>query len=326
MKRSLTLLLTVAGVLGPSSPAFCYDDAPEGEFTEAAAPDLGVPPSIEYPPLQARTSKDWLYVDHTYETSSDLSTFSWVTGRGTNDRLALGGMFRTGDWFLAVEAPVQYTRLNIATLQSLEPVPQDRDKATISLGDLLTSASYAWAIATESLQANAGLALRMRVPTHTTQFTFQLAGGGAYSFGFPYYFHLAPGGFITATLGRFTFTSQQALLAMLVKDVVLDGIRQSIPNLFFWESHQAISAQALDWLGLGVELVSCIQLNGVDDQGYTTLHGVKALSINMGGTVALGDYRLALAARLGLTRGAKDLGVITFSGENAYLVRLSRLL
>jgi len=56
----------------------------------------------------------------------------------------------------------------------------------------------------------------------------------------------------------------------------------------------------------------------------TNLNGTRAVFINPGVTVDLGNYRLALAGRFGLPgRSSRDFGVITFSGSNAYLARLS---
>ena len=116
---------------------------------------------------------------------------------------------------------------------------------------------------------------------------------------------------------------EQGVLAMLARDASIDGIRQPIPNLYFWESHYAAIAQPSEWFGFSVELVSCIQLNQADDGGYTTLHNVKALMLDGGPAFDFGSFRASVMGRFGLTHGAQDFGVITFSGTRAVMGRLS---
>ena len=154
------------------------DDAPKMEkqieFTPARAFD---PPGIDYPAAQALGIGTSLYVDETWETTSDLSTFNWVTGHGDNFRTSIGGTLALGDLRLAAEIPLQYTRLHISTLQGYDTAVQDRDKAAWSLGDVITGASYLWSIPGDAIRLQMGPSLRARLPTHTTEFTFTLANG-----------------------------------------------------------------------------------------------------------------------------------------------------
>jgi hypothetical protein len=329
MRRSLSPMLGIVLALGIGSRALA-DDARAGEAAEEAAPTAAMPeivdaPGIDYPAAQSLGVGDSLYIDQTYESSSDLSTLSWVTGHGTNYRLAVGGTLHFGELRLVGEIPVQYTHLHIDTLQGVPTIDRDRDKTAPALGDAVLGAAYLWTLPVEAIDLRIGLGLRTRWPTHTTQFTFMLASGTPYTFGFPYYFHFAPALLVVASASFLTFSMNQGVLGMLVQDVTVDGIRQSIPNLLFWESHYAVAAQPLDWLGLGLELVSCMQLNQVDDAGYTTLHGVRAVALNPSATLTLWGLRASFAGRFGLTQGTRDLGVITFSGERALLARVSYL-
>lgn len=321
-------------VLGIASTARADGDAPEGEpkIEDAGKPNVDSPPNrafdppgVDYPAAQPLGIGSSLYVNPTYEATNDLSTFTWVTGHGDNVRVAVGGTLQIWDLRLAVEVPVQYTRLHIDTLQGLPTAEKDRDKATLSLGDVILGASYLWTLPVDAFRLQVGPTLRARLPTHTTQFAFTLTTGYIFTFGFPYYLHLAPGLVILASTKFLTIRIEETLLGMLavVKDVTFDEILMSIPNLYFWESHYAAIAQPLEWFGFSVELVSCIQLNRVDDGGYTTLHNVKALMLEGGPAFDFGSYRASVAVRLGLTHGAQDFGVITFSGTRAVLGRLS---
>lgn len=280
-------------------------------------------PGIDYPSALPLGAGNTLYVDNTYEESTDLSTFAWVRGHGSNERLALGGTLQVGELRLAAEVPLQYTRLHIDSLQDQPTADQDRDKVSFSLGDVILGAAYLWHVRSEAITFHGGFDIRARLPTHTTKYTFQLASGYGYEFGFPYYLHLAPGLVFALSSRYVSITVNQAVLGMLARDVSLSGIRQTVPNIFFWESHYAVAVIPANWLTLSLELVSCIQLNRVDDAGFTTLHDVKAIDLNPGVTVNFDSYRVALVARLGLTRGSQDFGVITFSGTRAALVRVS---
>ena len=327
-------------LLGAAAPALADEDSPatvtrpdapgETELSGAAAlPRSFDPPRVDYPPLQGLGIGISLYVDHTYETTDDLSTFWWVSGRGSNYRLSVGGMYQYGALRLSAEIPVQYTLLhidsfNIDPVQPQPPIDADRNKAELSLGDIGTSATYFWDFAFEDLKASVGLGLRVRWPTHTTKFSFSLVNNTILEFGFPYYLHVTPNLVLHASYGPVSITVNQGILSMLAKDVDLGGVIQRIPNFYFWESHLAADVAATDWLYLSAELVGCVQLNSVDVYRMTNLNGTKAFFINPGVTFDLGGIRLSLAARFGLPgRSSRDFGVITFSGSNAYMARVS---
>jgi hypothetical protein len=327
-----TILVVVLGITSTTRAA---DDVPEGDgLVDAPKRDEQIepsparafdPPGIDYPAPQAFGTGTSLYVDETWETTSDLSTFTWVTGHGNNFRTSLGGTLTIGELRLAAEIPLQYTRLHIDTLQGLPTADQDRDKASWSLGDVITGAGYLWSIPSDTIRLQMGPSLRARLPTHTTEFTFTLANGTPLTFGFPYYLHLAAGLVFLASSGFLTLRIDQGVLAMLAKDANIDGVRQPIPNLYFWESHYSVIAQNTGGWGGSAELVSCIQLNRIDDGGYTTLHNVKALMFEVAATVEFGTYRASMVGRFGLTHGAQDFGVITFSGTKAVMGRLAHV-
>ena len=333
MRVFLSTILVV--VLGIASTARADEDALEGEPKVEDAGKANVesrpnrafdPPGIDYPAAQPLGIGSSLYIDETYETTSDLSTFTWVTGHGDNFRTTIGGTLAIGGLRLAAEVPLQYTRLHIDTLQQqAPPSPQDRDKAALSLGDVITGASYWWTLPVDAIRLQLGPSLRARLPTHTTQFAFTLANDIIFTFGFPYYLHVAPGLVLLASSKFLSIRIEQTLLGMLamVKDVTFAGVRMSIPDLYFWESHYAVMTQPLEWLGFSAELVSCIQVNRVNDGGYTTLHNVKALMLEGGPAFDFGSFRASVVGRFGLTHGAQDSGVITFSGTRAAMGRLS---
>ncbi len=318
-------LPTSADEESPSEAA--SPDAPdEREPLVAPARQRGsAPPRIDYPPLQSLGSGgSSLYVDITYETTNDLSTFWWVRGRGRNYRVAVGGLFQVGGVDMHVEVPIQYTQLSIDSLMGLPPTDADQTKAAFSLGDIITGATYWWDLHAETVKTHLGLALRTRLPTHTTKYRFGLIDGSTLEFGFPYYLHVAPGLLLHASYGPLSITVNQGLLGMLARDVNLGGVLQQIPNVYFWESHVALDVALTDWLDFSTEIMSCVQLNRVEVENMRNLNNTRAVFITPAATVDLLGFRLAAAVRLGLPgRSTRDFGVITFSGSNAYMGRLS---
>jgi len=251
--RSFALLLCFAtpALADEESPLEGISPAPSSEREPATGPALPrgfAAPHIDYPPLQDWAAGVSLYVDHTYETTNDLSTFWWVQGHGTNDRLSLGGVYQLGNLRLNAEVPMQYTKLSIDLLMGNPPIDADKSKAVFSLGDISTGAAYLWDLQLEYAKTSLGLGLRVRWPTHTTKYAFSLQNGELVEFGFPYYLHLAPGILLSTHLGPLSFTLSEGVLAMLAKDVWIGDILQPIPNIYFWESHVAADVAATDWL------------------------------------------------------------------------------
>jgi hypothetical protein len=324
-----TFLLATAAVAMPvlaSEDPFSGDDAAAAGTTRSPSEPDFEPAQLDYPPVDRLGGATSLYVDHTYETTDDLSTFWWVRGHGTNDRVAVGGHLRAGDFRVSVELPVQYTRLTIDSLMGQAPADADRTKSSLSLGDIVTSASDAWAVPVDLARVDVGLALRVRWPTHTTKYKFGLIDGSTLEFGFPYYLHVAPAALLSARRGPFGILVSQGVLAMLAKDVTIGDILQQIPNLYFWESHVAAHLTAADWLDVSLELLGLVQLNRVEVSNMTGLNDTRAFFINPGVTFAYDQYRLAIAGRFGLPgHGVRDFGVMTFSGSRALLVRVSYL-
>ena len=334
MRRLQSRILVLA--LGLTAPAFAREDSPEspdiGPVAEApattgAGPARAFdPPRIDYPGIQSLGPGISLYVDQTTEFTSDLSTFWWVHGRGINYRVAAGGTYQTGGLRLNAELPVQYTLLSIDSLMNQAPIPADSSKAAFSLGDVITGAAYYWELPGDAVTTSLGLGLRVRWPTHTTKYAFGLIDGTTIEFGFPYYLHVAPGALLSMSYGPVSLVVNQGVLGMLAEDVDIGGVVQRIPNIYFWESHLAAGVDATDWLLLSVELLSFVQLNRVDVDNMTGLNNTRALSLDPGITLALGDFRLAVAGRIGLAgRSSRDFGVITFSGTHAVVARVSRV-
>jgi hypothetical protein len=313
-----------------TSDALAQEDEPDAKLASAAEPAAAAksipPPGMDYPALQALNGSSTLYIDHTYETSDDLSTFYWVKGHASGYRVALGGSLRLGAFQANVELPVLLARLFIDNLGSASPpLPSDRQKSSFSLGDVVGGGSYAWQLSTDPVTALLGLGMRVRLPTHTMTYSFGLIDGGTYSFGFPYYFHLAPAGLFLVSYGPLSLTINQGLLAMLAKNTTLLGLPLNIPNVFFWESHYALSFLAAGWLALSVELINCIQLSHIGDQNFQNLNHLRAFYLDPALSFDLGSYRIALAGRFGLGKDTQKFGVITFSGSRALLARVSYL-
>jgi len=315
------LAVTTDALAQESEPVL---DPPSTEEPAAAAKSIP-PPGLDYPQLQVLGGGSTLYIDHTYETSDDLSTFYWVKGHASAYRVALGGSLRVGAFQANVELPVTLTRLFIDSLGSAPPIPADRQKSSFSLGDVVGGGSYAWQLPTGSVTAFLGLGMRVRLPTHTMTYSFQLVDGSPYAFGFPYYFHLAPAGLFLVSWGPLSLTVNQGVLAMLAKNTTLLGLPLNIPNIFFWESHFALSALPVDWLGLSLELITCIQLSHIDDQNFQDLNHLRAFYLDPALSLDFGSYRIALAGRFGLGNDTQKFGVITFAGSRALLARLSYL-
>ena len=324
-------------VFGFATSALALDKVPYEPTNESIAiPGAGprqpfVPPGVDYPAIVDRGPELSLYVDHTYESTRDLSTFWWVRGRGSNYRLTFGGVYRSGGFQAQAEIPVQYTLLTIDTLMQQAPNDADRTKAELSLADVIGQGAYFWELPTQDAPTYVGLNLRVRFPTHTTKFKFGLIDGSTMEFGFPYYLHLAPSMLLSTSYGPLFLVANQGLLAMLAKDIDLGGVLQKIPNLYFWESHVAAGVAATDWLSFTLELLSFAQLNRASINDPTSgqqanIDDVKAVFLNPGLTIDLGDFRLAMAGRLDLSgRSSRDFGTLTFSGSRAFLTRLSYL-
>jgi hypothetical protein len=335
MRRLQSRILVL--VLGLAAPALAYEDSPAldpGSDAPAATGETKVgpiqpfvPPGVDYPGIVDLGPRLSLYFDHTYEYTDDLSTFWWVDGRGRNYRVALGGTYRFGNLQLHAEVPLQYTQLTIFFLMQQPPVDADRNKAGFSLGDVITDLAYFWDLPFDTMPTHVGLGLHVRWPTHTTKFRFGLIDGSTLEFGFPYYLHLAPAALLSTSYGPVFLVVNQGALAMLAKDVNLGGAIQRIPNIYFWESHVAAGLAATDWLAFTLELSSFVQLNRVNVENMATLNDTRAVFLNPGVTLDLGNYRVAVAMRwdLGHWRSARDFGVITFSGSSAILARLSYL-
>ena len=300
---------------GETSPAEAIPSIPDD-------PTPG-PESMEYPGIQRLFLPTTFYADHTYQRSSDLSTMAWVRGSGKNYRVGLGAIFKFDAWNFSVELPVQYTQLTIDKLQGQDPDPADRTKGALSLGDLLLGTTYGFKTSAGPVDLSLGAGLRVRVPTHTMKFAFRLINGGAIEFGIPYYLHTSPTIIARAALGPLAFTMNQGVLGMFSKDLDLGGIPQPVPTIYFWESHYALSLTGLGPLTVWTELSYCHQLNSIQVVNFERVNGIDALSLQPGLALRMDRYLLIAEGRIGLTKATQDLGIVAFSGNHAFVVRLA---
>ena len=321
MSRWCVLLACLAF---PASPALAEpEDAPRP--ADPAPPDDPTPgpASMEYPGIQRLFLPTAIYVDHTYEQSSDLSTMAWVGGSGRNFRVGLGATWKRGAWNFSAELPAQYTQLTIEKLQGQDPNPEDRTKGALSLGDLLLGSTYGFKTNAGPVDLALGAGLRVRVPTHTMQFSFRLINGKSISFGIPYYLHASPALIAAATWGDLAFTMNQGVLGMFSKDIDLGGIPQPVPTIYFWESHYALSLTGLGPLTVWTEVSYCHQLNPIEVVNFERVNGIDALSLQPGIALRFDRTSLIAEARIGLTKDTQDLGIVAFAGNHAFLLRMA---
>jgi hypothetical protein len=317
MSRWCVLLSCLVFLASPAHAAADEDRDP------VAADDTPGPASMEYPGIQRLFQPSGLYIDHTYERSSDLSTMAWVGGSGRNYRVGFGATWKRGPWNFSAELPLQYTRLTIEKLQEMEPAPADRSKGALSLGDLLLGSTYGGRTRVGPVALSLGAGLRVRVPTHTMRFSFGLINGGTVTFGIPYYLHASPTLIAGATFGDLAFTMNQGVLGMFSKDIDIGGIPQPVPTIYFWESHYALSLTGLGPLTLWTELTYCHQLNAIQVVNFERVNGIDALSVQPGIAWRIDRYVVIAEARLGVTKDTQDLGIVAFAGNHAFLVRMA---
>jgi hypothetical protein len=283
------------------------------------------PAAVDAPGLRLPEPITRVYVDGTYARSADLSALPFIAGSGHNIRLALGGSWRWRRFGLEAEIPFsQITTLDITAIPGGEPIPEDKHQTATSFGDIRLGATWTGRLPVESMALVAGFGLRARLPTHTTLFQFHLINGGLGQYRFPYYFHIEPTVIFGGSLGRVGFVINQGLLGLTGPDGNFEEIHIVVPNLIFWDAHYALVFAPFDGLALSIDLSTDVQVNRVTVVDFAQLNGIVAVSLSPGIQIHLGDYRIDLVGRIGLTKDAELFGVLQYAGTQSLTLRIGR--
>jgi hypothetical protein len=284
------------------------------------------PPPVDGPALRVPESPTRLYLDAAFAQSKDLSALPYIAGSANNLRFAAGGVLRWRSFSFEGELPfTQVTTIDVTAVPGGAPIAQDAHQTAVSLGDVRLGASWTLPLAGEALVA--GFGLRGRLATHTTRFQFHIFdASGSYSlatYSFPYYFQVEPTLIVGGALGRFTFVINEGGLVFIGPNGYFDGMNVVVPTIDFWDSHVAVGYAPLDVLAASVELGSDIQVNHVSNAQFM-INDVRSAWVAPAIQIHLGDYRVDLIARIGLTRGAEVFGVLDFIGTSSYTLRVGR--
>ena len=279
------------------------------------------PPPVDGPALRLPESPTRLYIDAAYAASGDLSVLQYIAGKGTNFRFALGGVWRWRRFSFEAEVPFA----NITTLDVTEVsgggVPNPEQQTGTAFGDVRLGAIWTERLAGEALVA--GLGYRTRLATHTTRFDFYLpTNGDTVSYVFPYYFHLEPTVVVGGALGRFTYTVNEGILAMIGPDGDILGMHVIVPTVIFWDSHVAVSYAPFDFLGASVELGTDVQIKQANDPQFPIDH-LRSLWLAPALQAHFGDWRIDAIARVGLGRKSEQFGVLEYVGTSSYTLRVT---
>jgi hypothetical protein len=310
----------------PDEPPTAGAEAALDEARAAAEVDATLaryhPAPADGPALRLAYTPTRLYLDASYARSPDLSALPYVAGVGSNVRFAVGGSLQWRRFAFSAEVPfTQITTLTVSAIPGGAPIPQDVHQTAVSVGDLRLGADWTDHLTTSLV---GGFGLRGWIPTHTTSFQFHLVDNSLGLYSFPYYFHIEPTAILGGAFGRFTFVINQGAIVILGPDGNFGDVHFVQPTIGFWDAHYAVSFAPADVLAASLELTTDIQLNHVAGVDYQKLNGVRAAWIVPALQIHLGDTRVDLVARFGLTRGADLFGVIEFAGTNSFTLRVSR--
>lgn len=276
------------------------------------------PPPVDGPALRLPESPTRLYIDAAYASSNDLSVLPYIVGSGTNFRFALGGTWRWRRFSFEAEIPfANVTSLDVTMVSGGTPDPEKQTGT--AFGDVRLGAVWTERLAGEALVA--GIGYRTRLATHTTRFNFYLlTNGDLVSYVFPYYFHLEPTVIVGGAIGRFTYTVNEGLLAMIGPDGDFLDMHVIVPTLLFWDSHVAISYAPLDVLGASVELGTDLQINKVNDPQFP-IDNLRSIWVAPALQVHVGQWRIDAIARIGLGKKTEQFGVLEYVGTSSYTLR-----
>jgi hypothetical protein len=333
--RVLLIVSCVVAAAASVGPGVAHADVDE----EAPGPTPGgaaetetflstyFPAPVDGPQLRLPVSPTRLYVDASVANTDDLSALPYITGKGSNLRLAAGGSWRWGRFAFSGELPfIQRTTIDVVTIMNQPPVAGDAHQTAYSLGDLRLGADWTTGLGDGALgRFVGGFGFRCRLPTHTTHFDFQTFGGTA-SYAFPYYFHLEPTAILGGVFGRFLFVVNQGLVVLMGPDGSFSDVYIHVPTIVFWDAAYAVSWAPSDDLpaAASLELSTDIQVNHVGGLDFTKFNDVRSVWLAPALQWHAGIYRLDLVARFTLTKSANLFGIMEYAGTTSYTLRVSR--
>jgi hypothetical protein len=301
-------------------------DAPRGDDTlPARSADAYYPPSVEGPALRVPESPTRIYLDGAYAISNDLTALPYIAGRGRNVRVALGGAWRWRRFTFDAALPAHLTKLDVTSVLNQAPLPEDAHQTKISLGDLSLGAVWTERLAGDSEAVIGGLGLRGRLATHTTGFEFHLNDGSIADFVIPYYFHVEPTLILGGALGPFTYVVNQGAIMLWGPDANFDTEHITVPTIYLYDGHYAIGVAPWSFLGASVELATMIQLNHISGTDFQKFNDIRAVWVAPALQVHIGDVRVDLIARLGLSRGQELYGVLEYVGTHSFTLRVTKM-
>jgi hypothetical protein len=266
-----------------------------------------------------------LYVDGSYARSGDLSALPTIAGRAQGFRLALGGRLKRGRFQWDAEVPLQTTTLALIDPNPVFMIdPRDKNQTAVALGDSRIGGQWTARVPAGPLGVVAGFGLGLRLPTHTTNFSFHLVNGQPGTYLLPYYFHIEPTLLLGETIGPITFVMNQGALIMMGPDGKIEGLPFITPTMYFWEAHYGLAVRVVEGVALSVEGNTTVQLNTIDPVMFPTLNHLRAAYLCPGIQVHHGRYRVDVLGRFGVTEGAGPVGVITYAGTNSITLRVTR--
>ncbi|HEY6476320.1 MAG TPA: hypothetical protein VI456_07030, partial [Polyangia bacterium] len=310
--------------------------AARADEAHAAPPERSVlstyyPPPVDGPELRLPESPTRLYLDGAYAASSDLSALQLIQGSGSNVRFSLGGAWRWHRFAFEGEIPfVQVATLDVTAVSGGQPpIPADAHQTGVSFGDVRVGAIWTAHLSGDALVG--GFGLRVRLPTHTTNFTFHIQSTPTsapvpLTYAFPYYFHIEPTAILGGALGRFTFVVNEGLDVLWGPNGTIEGQLVVVPTIAFWDSHVAVSFAPVDFIGASVELGTDVQINNTNDPQFP-ISDIHSAWVAPAVQLHLADYRVDLIARFGLpgvAHGTDAFGVLEFVGTNSYTLRVGR--
>ena len=285
------------------------------------------PPSIEAPRLRNAEPRTLVYFDASYGVSNDLSALPNIAGNASGFRVAAGGSLKLGRFQLDAELPAgQVTTLSLVNPNPLFDIdPNDKHQTALSLGDSRLGAQWTGVIPSDAMAVVAGFGFSVRVPTHTTEYTFHLTDGSPGFYALPYYFHVQPTFILGEALGPVSFVMNQSLLVLIGPNATVADIPIVIPTIYFWDANYGASVRVTDGFALSCVLNTTYQLNQLDKVMFPHLNKLRSAYVLPGVQVHVGAYRVDLVGRFGIKAGAEPLGVLTFQGTDSVTVRVSRL-
>jgi len=284
------------------------------------------PPPVDGPALRLPETPTRLYVDGSYAIVDDLTALPYIAGRAGNFRAALGASWRWRRFTFEGQLPVNFTWIDVSSVLNMPPQMQDQKQTALSLGDLTLGAIWTGRL-TDGEGLIAGFALRGRLATHTTRFDFHLADGTLAAFVVPYYFHIEPTVVVGGALGPLRYVMNQGAIALVGPDGNFDEQHITVPSIYFWDAHYAISLAPWSFLGASVELATMIQLNRVapiEGQDVTKFNDIRAVWIAPALQAHAGAYRFDAIARFGLSRSQAVTGVLEYVGTHSFTLRATR--